>query len=192
MNNTLQKLNIATKDTVIAMLATENEFLNIHYTIDSGRPITRSKIDTITRVLHPGIILGKDKYGFTWVAHNHIDHKRPVFERLHDYTLGQPYIFDDRPTKYSQLEIVTRAIDEVIAGQRYHPINYNCQTFVNMVVDDSHKSESVDNISDWAIGGGLLLALLGLATDNKALKAIGATAAVAGGASKAYSRYDKQ
>lgn len=190
-NNVLTQLNSLAKDNVIAMFLSETELVNIYFTIDSGRVATRSKIDTLTKVLHPCVVLGNDRYGQTWVAHNHIDNKRPIFETMDSYSLGQQVYWHDRATVYTPTQIIDRAIDEVVSGQRYHPVNYNCQTFVNMVVGDDHRSESVDNLSDWAIGGGLLLALLGMATDNKALKAIGASALVAGGAAKAYSRYDK-
>lgn len=193
MNNSiLTHLNRATKDNVLAMFFSEQGLVSIYFTINSGRVATRAKIDTITRVLHPCVVLGDDKYGQTWVAHNHIDNGRAIFETMDSYSLGQQVYWNDRNSIYTNTQIVDRAIDEVRAGQRYHAVNYNCQTFVNMVVGDNHKSESVESISDWAIGGGILLALLGMATDNKALKAIGGSAIVAGSAAKAYSRYDRK
>jgi hypothetical protein len=190
-NSILTHFNRATKDDVIAMFLSESELVNIYFTIDSGRVATRSKIDTLTKVLHPCVVLGNDRYGQTWVAHNHIDNKRPIFETLDSYSLGQKVYWHDRQTIYTNMQIVDRAIEEVLAGQRYHPLNYNCQTFVNMITGDNHRSESVEDLSDWAIGGGFFLGLLGLAFDNKTLKAIGGSAIVAGGAAKAYSRYDR-
>lgn len=195
MNNTVQKqkLSTATKSNVIAMLVSEeNELVEINFSIDSGRVVTREKIDTVTQVYHPGIVLGNDIFGQTWVAHNHYSNKRPICETMDKYALGQQLYWDDRPEKFSRTELVHRAIDEVIDAKSYDPINYNCQIFVNKVVADEHVSESVDNLANIAIVGGALLGLLGGAFDNKALKIAGGVIAVTGVAAKVYSRYDKK
>ena len=173
MNNTVQKqkLSTATKSNVIAMFVSEeNELVEIYFSIDSGRVVTRSKIDTVTQVYHPGIILGDDIFGQTWVVHNHYSNKRPICEPMEKYALGQEMYWDDRPVKYGRVEIVERAINEALAGKKYLAVNYNCQTFVNLVVANDHTSEAVDKISNMAMGAGAVMGLLGLIFDNKALK----------------------
>lgn len=176
------------KSAVASIITSENEFLEIFEYVDSGKVITREKIDTITKVFHPGVIIGKDKYGRIWVAHNHYSNKRPTFDLLNTFSNGKQPLWDARPVYYSKNEIVQRAIAEVLKGKEYKPLSYNCQIFVNLVVREEHKSEAVDKISDGAMLFGSVLGLLGILTKNKALMITGAAIVGTGGAAKGYSR----
>lgn len=176
---------------IVTTLSTTIGLVEIYYDVDSGKVATREKIDTITQVYHPCIILGRDGDGYLWVAHNHIDRGRPIFERLNSYSLGQKVIFDNRQVNYTPSQIVQRAIDEVLKGKKYQTVNYNCQTFVNLIVADNHSSEAVDKLSHIGLGVGILTTIFGLATKNKAITAAGLGITGISGGAKIYSKYDK-
>jgi hypothetical protein len=100
---------------------------------DSGKIITRKKVDNPHNEYHPAIIIGRDAYCRLWVAHNHFSVKRPSFELLDDYLNGQKCYIDDRSRDFSKEKIVDRAIFEVLCGDTYHSVKYNGDTFVNNV-----------------------------------------------------------
>jgi hypothetical protein len=173
---------------IVATLNTAQGIIEIYNSVHSGAVITRSKIDTLTGVFHPGIIVGEDIYGRVWVAHNHYKNKKPMFDTRENYLDGEQLIWDDRDTFYSKEHIVQRTIAEVRKGQSYQRINYNCQTFVNLIVRNEHRSESVDKLSNGAMWLGIILVILGLIFKNKGLTIAGAAAAGVGGTGKIYSR----
>lgn len=192
MNKTLHTTHYKTQTRdIVVTLSTSEGLVEIYNDINSGRVATREKIDTITKVFHPCIIIGKDGNGHLWVAHNHIDRGRPIFERLDSYSLGQKVIFDKRPVNYTPYQIVKRAIAEVQKGKKYHAINYNCQTFVNLIVADNHSSEAIDKLANIGMAAGAVTTLLGLVTKNKTLTGIGLGIAGISGGAKIYSKYDK-
>lgn len=192
MNKTLTNPHYKsqTRD-IVVILSTSEGLIEIYSDINTGRVATREKIDTITKVFHPCIIIGKDGNGNLWVAHNHIDRGGPIFERLDSYSLGQKVIFDNRQVNYTPSQIVQRAIAEVQKGKKYHPVNYNCQTFVNLIVANKHASEAVDKLADIGIAAGVLTTIFGLVTKNKAITGIGLGITGISGGSKIYSKYDK-
>lgn len=182
---------IQLKRAVASIITIDNEFLEIFECADSGKVITREKIDTLTKVFHPGIIIGKDKWDRIWVAHNHYLNKRPTFDLLTTFSDWKQPLWDNRTIGFSNEQIVQRAIDEVLKGHEYKVLSYNCQTFVNLVVREEHKSEAVDKISDGAMWGGLILTLFGMITKNKTLTMAGLAVAGTGGVTKGYSRIRK-
>jgi len=183
----LQKVRIP----VASIITSNNEYLEIFEYADSGKVITREKIDTVTKVFHPGVIIGKDKWDRIWVAHNHYSNGRPTFDLLDTFSQTKQPLWDDRPVHFSRQVIIKRAIDEVLKGNDYKWANYNCQTFVNLIVRDEHKSEAVDKIADAAMFGGFALTLIGILTKSKALTATGLAITGTGGVAKGYSRIRK-
>jgi hypothetical protein len=171
-----------------ATIITPDGLLEIYASVHSGKIITRSKIETLTGVFHPGIIIGEDIYDRLWVAHNHYKNGKPMFETLDRYLDGEKLIWDTRPVNYSQREIVDRAIAETLKSKRYNRLNYNCQTFVNLVVRNEHRSESVEKLSNNAIGFGLALILFGIIFKSKALIVAGTATACLAKVGKVYSR----
>jgi hypothetical protein len=175
----------------VVTLSTPTGLIPIYKCADSGRIVTRKKIDTLTDVYHPGIILGKDKSDRIWVAHNHYKHKKPTVELYDDYLKGQKPLWDNRAVDFSREEIVQRAVREIVLGKTYDKLRYNCQTFINLVVIDTNKSEAVDKLSDAAMTFGGILTVLGLLAGNKTAVSTGATIFAVGGGAKVYSRVRK-
>ena len=152
---TFTKPFIRIPEVVTSILTWEEGLVEIFKYVDSGKVITRDKIDTKTGVLHPGIIIGVDRYGRIWVAHNHVSNKQPTYDVLEKYLDGKQMIYDNRPVKFSPEEIAERTIAEVQLGKRYTWITYNCQHFVNLIVRNEHKSEAIDKISNGVMAIGL-------------------------------------
>jgi hypothetical protein len=188
MIQTYIKQPVTPTRTIVSTLITTEGLTEIYKCIHSGKVITREKIDRITKVFHPGIIIGEDQFGRVWVAHNHISNKRPTFDLCDIFLEGNELIWDTRQVDYSTDEVVQRAIAEVHLGKTYGLVNYNCQTFVNLIVRDEHNSEAVDNLSEKAMIVGGLATILGFIFENKALVVGGLGVAGAGAVAKGYSR----
>jgi hypothetical protein len=173
---------------VVATINTPEGILEIFHTIDSGKVITRKKIGTWTNVCHPGVIIGNDRFGRTWIAHNHISNKKPIIELFAGFLDGDKFEWDYKEAKYSNDVIVERAIAEVQKSKRYDIIGYNCQTFVNLIVRNEHSSEAVDKLSDISLVIGIIVTLIGAICKNKVVMASGLGIAGAVGVTKLHSR----
>jgi len=155
----------------------------------SGRIIYRDKIDTLIGVKHPGIILGKDEWGTTWVIHNHYENGKVEVVTYENFSKGEAVFYDNRKVDYNQSQIIERAIDAWLNGTVYHWLLENCQHFVSSVTTRSdRRSESVDQISTGVVVTGGILTLLGLVTKSKALTNLGGITLGTGVLTKAISR----
>ena len=162
MMETFTKPIIENRKVVKTIITPEDGLIEIYKCADSGKVLTREKKDPRSGVLHPGVIIGIDKYNRLWVAHNHIDNKVPTFDLCEKYLAGEKMLFDNRPVKFSPSEIVKRAILEVSLGKKYNGVNYNCQTFINLVVRNEHTSEAVEKITN-------SIMIIGVITDRKSV-----------------------
>lgn len=160
------------------------ETLVLRITDNSGRIVTRKKIDTVFGVDHPGIELAVDQYGRRWVAHHHYKNQYPTIDCEEVYADGNAIHYDNRLPYFSQQEILERALHYWWNGQSYKLLMQNCQHFVNIVAFDEHRSDSLDKASDAMLLGSGLSLLFGLLTGNKTLLNVGAGLAIAGGATK--------
>lgn len=157
----------------------------ISLTADSGRVVIRKKIDTIIGTDHPGLVMGQDGSGNLLILHLHYENNVPVIDTLNAYGKNQPVYYDNSPVAFDRGTIMSHAIEAWARGEKYDGVGYNCQQFINGIVNGVNKSEVVEKISDGLLLGSLFLGILGLATKNKAL--IVTAAAMAGGG--AYGKY---
>lgn len=161
--------------------------LCLSITANSGRIVTRKKIDTIIGVEHPGIELGVDQYGKRWIAHHHYKNVKPAIENEDVYADGNQIRYVTDSTYYSQSEILERALHYWWNVGEYRLINQNCQHFVNVVANGIHRSESMEEVSDMLAIGSLLTIFGGLLTGNKNLVGLGIGIGCVGGATKYFS-----
>lgn len=168
--------------------AKNGQIIVLSMTSTSGSIVYRSKIDTIIGIQHPGIELGLDQYGRTWIAHHHYEHDYPVLETIDLFAKGVDVFYDNRPAHYNRIEIVARAFEAWKSRKEYHWLRQNCQHFVNNIVKGEHRSEAIDQVSDAAMIGGGILTIIGLLSGNKKLFTVGATIAGAGTIGKGLSR----
>lgn len=165
-----------------------NEASQLLFTNDSGKIVYRDKIDSLIGIKHPGIILGTDIYGTTWIIHNHYEIGAPEIVTWDQFSLGVPVFYDNRPVSYNREEIVTRAIEFWVNKKEYSWLYHNCQHFVNKVTRNVFKSESLDRIGNNLIAAGLTSGVLGHASKNKAVGNFGLAIALIGLLIKATSK----
>ncbi|HWY33200.1 MAG TPA: hypothetical protein VNX68_01055, partial [Nitrosopumilaceae archaeon] len=108
-------------------ISREGQSSAIYMTELSGKIIYRNKIDTIIGIKHPGIVLGKDSWGTTWIIHNHYEIGRPEIVTLDEFTLGSTTFFDNRDVFYDPLTIIDRAIYFWYEKKEYGWLTHNCQ-----------------------------------------------------------------
>lgn len=154
--------------------------LTIYMTSKSGKIIYRNKINTIIGIVHPGIILGADKFGVVWVIHNHYKIGYPEILTLEEFAEGVQVFEDIRTVSYNAREIVERSIESWKQKKQYSWLSHNCQQFVNLITLNRNHSEAFDKIANGGIliGGGLFL--YGMFTGKKTLAKVGLSIASAG------------
>jgi hypothetical protein len=135
--------------------------LTIFLNADSGKAYYRFKIKTVSQVKHTGIYLGTDMFGTHYVMHNHYDNGRPCIVALDDFTKGQDFYAYDIISENSPLRIIEIGLNEILRGERYDAVSYNCQTFVNLACLNRRKSADVEKWAARVFFGSL--ALLGIA-----------------------------
>lgn len=162
--------------------------LQLTLTEDSGKVVTRRKVNTVIGVDHPGIILGIDQSGQTWVVHHHYKNTYPTINRMDAYADGNEVHYDDQEVYFTRRQILERALMYWWNGPRYTLFQNNCQHFVSIVVRDECFSQGVEKGSDMAMLGGALAILAGLFTQSKGLTAFGGAILAAGAMGKATNR----
>lgn len=160
----------------------------IYFTGYSGRIIYRDKVDTIIGIKHPGIILGNDVHGTTWVIHNHYGIGYPEIVTLEKFREGTKFFFDLREVFYDTRQIIERAIMSWRERKEYSWLFYNCQHFVNKVTKNLNYSEAIEDISNGALVTGGLISLYGLFSGNKAALNAGLKIGSLGVAGKAFNQ----
>ena len=124
----------------------------------SGKILYRYKIDSISKVRHPGICLGYDETGKWYYMHNHYENGHPIVDTHEGFSKGNELFLSNRQSQYETLMILQNGLNEILQARSYDSLTYNCQTFVNKVSFNENKSEAVEN---W-IGGifaGLLIVI---------------------------------
>lgn len=154
---------------------------NVYHSHDSGRVIFREKINTLIGVRHPGIVLGVDKWNTKWVVHNHYENGRVQIVTWDEFSKGETVYYDDEiAVRYDRMTIVERAVEAWKNGYLYDWLKSNCQHFVKETVAGIRESETVEKVSDAAMGIGGLMMLFGALAGNKGLVQAGAITAGVG------------
>jgi|GEM_PF-1791963 len=154
--------------------------LSIYLTPKSGKIIYRNKIDTLIGIIHPGIVLGQDRSGVTWVIHNHYKIGHPEIVTLEEFADGVDVLEDTRILFYNASEIVKRSIESWKEKKEYSWLFNNCQHFVNKVAMGKPHSEAIDKIGNGGLAIGGLLSLYGAFTNNRGLLKVGLAVGGAG------------
>jgi len=144
----------------VDLIMTNDNILRLWLNEWSGKIVFRYKINAISDVEHPGIVLGYDQAGVWYYMHNHFEHGRPVIEAQVGFSKEKQLYVTNRQSPYQQRLVLKRGLDEVLKTRPYNWLNYNCQIFVNQVCYNENKSEAVEN---WAAGLALwILGFLGI------------------------------
>jgi len=163
---TIQNFKIDQQQGLVYVQQHNGQWIQIHFTDRTGKFIYRYKIDTITGVKHPGMILGTTNNGVEIVLHNHYHYGQAILHSWADYAKGQQVYWHDISCTNPILKRVQIALSKVVDGESYRPLSYNCQSYANMACSNRRTSESVSN----ALGVGLFLgglALVGALVANR-------------------------
>jgi hypothetical protein len=143
----------------IEIINNDRIFLIIHFTENSGKVYYRYKIDTISGIKHPGISLGVDTNGIGYFLHNHYLNGKAVIVTEQEFAQSKPlYPYMNKSSNDVQ-RVIETALYEAAKGQQYHPITYNCQTYVNIVVHNKRESEDVNKWAGITLGAAALIGL---------------------------------
>jgi hypothetical protein len=142
----------------IGVIRNDGSQFNIFLNSDSGKIFYRYKIDSISKIKHPGIYLGTDINGNHYFIHNHYEVGFASIASLAEFSKGRKLYLDETKCLNPQTEILRIAIGYVNDRIRYSLINDNCQTLTNDACHNRKRSESVNN---W-VGGLALVALFAL------------------------------
>lgn len=140
----------------VDLFMTNGNILRLRLNEWSGKILFRYKINTISNVEHPGIVLGYDQSGAWYYMHNHFQHGRPIIEVQEQFSRGKQLYIASRQSPYQQTVILQKGLDEVLQARSYDGLNYNCQIFVNRICFNENKSEAVENWTGGLVFGALL------------------------------------
>lgn len=128
----------------------------IYFNQDSGKVYYRLKIDTISEVKHTGIYLGTDDYGTHYFIHNHYHVGRPCVVTAKDFSKGHQIHEYSHTSLNDSLTVIQKGLEEVIRGETYHSVSYNCQTLINLACNNKRQSEDVDKWVGRLVFAGLI------------------------------------
>lgn len=139
----------------------------IYFNENSGKVYFRYKIDTISQVKHPGIFLGVDSNGVGYFLHNHYHFGKAAIVTQREFTQGkQLYIYNEKCSN-TPLKVIEIGLNEMLRGESYKPITYNCQTFTNTACHNKRKSEDAEKWVGGIVLGSLVLLGLSVAFGGK-------------------------
>ncbi len=135
----------------------------IYFNENSGKVYFRYKTDTVSQVKHPGIFLGVDIYGNGYFLHNHFHYGKAHITTEKEFSKGMPiYIYNEKCLN-APIKVIKLGLNEVLRGESYKPITYNCQTFTNSACHNKRTSEDAVKLIGRAFVGSLVLLGFGLA-----------------------------
>lgn len=147
----------------VLIVNNNGSIFTIYFNEDSGKVYYRFKIGTLSKVKHPGIYLGKDAYGVGYFMHNHYHYGKAHITIQNEFTKGMPlYIYNEKCSN-SPLKVIEIGLNEILRGESYKPITYNCQTFTNTACNNQRNSADAEKWVGRVVLGGLALLVLGAA-----------------------------
>ncbi len=137
-------INYTLYNTKVDVHLSNAQTLVIYFNQNSGKAYYRYKIDTISQVKHPGIFIGVDMYNNPYFIHNHYQIGTTALVTQQEFDKGNPIYLYSEKCSNAPLTIVNKVFQHLMNGERYNFLTYNCQTMVNDVCQNKHKSEDVE------------------------------------------------
>jgi hypothetical protein len=145
-------------DVITTVINQQGQLQEIYYHINTGRIAARADTKEASGY-HSGIVLGTDKYGSYWIAHNHYQNKKPLIVSAHQFCKGNDLCFEVRDTRFNNLKIAARAIRQVMKGKAYHGLVYDSDDFITASITDTYPV-AMKTLSESAVLLGVLSAFL--------------------------------
>lgn len=139
----------------------------IYFNEHSGKVYYRFKIGTLSKIKHPGIYLGEDAYGTHYFLHNHYHYGKAHITTAADFIEGQAiYIYNEKCSN-TPLKVIEIGLNEILRGESYKPITYNCQTYTNTACHNQRKSADAKKWVGGLVLGSLAFLLISAIAGNK-------------------------
>jgi len=158
---------------ILTLYGIYGETLDVRITQDSGKIVYREKISSPARLPHPGILVGTDIFGhgIEYILHNHYQNGCAEIEDHFAYSKGQIINRYYKTCSFDRIEVLNRGLQSAARRERYHWLDYNCQTYINEACQAQRYSESVNNYKNGlgtALGISAIFLLIGaLASGGK-------------------------
>jgi|GEM_PF-1438647 len=146
---------------------TDGNYLTIYFDESSGTILWRYKVGTLINTAHPGIRFGKDTNGNQYYMHNHYETGKPAIVSESVFAKGQPLYSATGPVVNTRMEIIRKGLDQVMSGEPYSAVNYNCQSFVNRASNNINISETVQKVVGGIALGALVFAGIKILKNTK-------------------------
>ncbi len=145
----------------VEIIKNDGSIFTIYFNENSGKVYFRYKIGTISKVKHPGVFLGVDAWGNGYFLHNHYHYGKAHITTETEFKKGMP-IYNEKCSN-APLRVIEIGLNEMLRGETYKPITYNCQTYTNTACHSQRKSEDAEKWAGRIFVGSLVLLGLGLA-----------------------------
>ena len=151
----------------VEIVKNDGNIFTLYFNENSGKVYFRYKIGTVSQVKHPGIFLGVGAYGVGYFLHNHYHFGKAHIVSESEFKKGMPlYIYNEKCSNTS-LKVIEIGLNEMLRGESYNPITYNCQTFTNTACHNKRKSDDAEKWVGGIVLGSLLLLGLSVAFGGK-------------------------
>lgn len=141
----------------VEIMKNDGSIFTIYLNENSGKVYFRYKIGTISQVKHPGIFLGVDSNDVGYFLHNHYHYGKAHITTSKEFIKGMSLYLYNEKCSNTPLKVIEIGLNEILRGESYKPITYNCQTYTNTACHNQRKSADAEK---WV--GGILLGSLAL------------------------------
>ncbi len=146
----------------VEIVKNDGSIFTIYFNENSGKVYNRYKIGTISQVKHAGIFLGVDINGVGYFLHNHYHYGKAHITTQKEFVKGMPlYIYNEKCSN-TPLKVIEIGLNEILRGESYKPITYNCQTYTNTACYNQRKSADAEKWVGGILLSGLALLVLGV------------------------------
>lgn len=151
----------------VEIVKNDGSIFTIYFNQNSGKVYYRFKVGTLSKIKHPGIYLGKDANGVGYFLHNHYHYGKAHITIAAEFTKGLPLYLYNEKCSNSPLKVIEIGLNEILRGECYKPISYNCQTFTNTACHNQRKSADADKLVGGLVLGSIALLLISAIAGNK-------------------------
>lgn len=146
----------------VDIINNNGNIFTIYFNQNSGKVYYRYKVGTISNIKHPGIFLGEDINGIGYFLHNHYHYGKAHITTEKEFVEGMSlYIYNEKCSN-TPLKVIEIGLNEMLRGESYKPVSYNCQTFTNTACHNTRKSEDAEKWVGRLAAGFILFVFIGL------------------------------
>lgn len=145
----------------VEIVKNDGSIFTIYFNQNSGKVYYRYKVGTLSNIKHPGIFLGVDLNGNGYFLHNHYHYGKAHITTEKEFAQGMPlYIYDEKCSN-TPMQVIKIGLNEMLRGESYKPVSYNCQTYTNTACHNQRKSEDAEKWVGRVSVGLLVFAFIG-------------------------------